>query len=103
MEDMRLDILGVRETRWTGSGIIQRENHDMIYTGGESHARESRKRSGYNHGKEYSKEQQRILDRIRQNYSFKTSGQAFFTSTLFNVMHQQATVLQKKLRLSMNY
>ena len=39
VEDMRLDILGVCETRWTGSGIIQRENHDMIYAGGESHAR----------------------------------------------------------------
>ena len=39
MEDMRLDILGVCETRWTGSGIIQRANHNMIYAGGESHAR----------------------------------------------------------------
>ena len=38
MEDMRLDILGACETRWTGSEIIQRENHDMIYAG-ESHAR----------------------------------------------------------------
>ena len=39
MEDMRLDILGVGETRWTGSGIIHRESHNMIYAGGENHAR----------------------------------------------------------------
>jgi len=33
--NLKLDILGVSETHWSGSGIIQRENHTIIYSGGE--------------------------------------------------------------------
>ncbi|KAG1682423.1 Craniofacial development protein 2 [Nymphon striatum] len=39
METMRLDILGLCETRWTGCGTIQKKNHTMMYAGGDVHAR----------------------------------------------------------------
>ena len=32
---LKLDILGVSKTHWSGSGIIQRENHTIIYSGEE--------------------------------------------------------------------
>jgi len=38
-ENMKMDILGVAETHWTGSGIIRRSQHCMIYSGGEDHRR----------------------------------------------------------------
>ena len=38
-DDMNLDILGVSETHWNGSGIIQREHHTMIFSGGEENRR----------------------------------------------------------------
>lgn len=35
MENMQLDIMGMAETRWTGSGKISREKYTMTYSGGE--------------------------------------------------------------------
>ena len=37
MENINLDILGLAETRWTDSGKIIKDNHTMIYSGGEEH------------------------------------------------------------------
>ena len=37
MESMRLDILGIAETHWVEEGKIIKENHTMIYSGGEMH------------------------------------------------------------------
>ena len=37
MNSMNIDILGLADTRWTGSGKIVKENHTMIYSGGNDH------------------------------------------------------------------
>lgn len=39
METMRLDILGLCETRWTGCGIVHKKDHTMMYAGGDGHVR----------------------------------------------------------------
>ena len=36
---MRIDILGLSEMRWTGSGKIQKEEHTIMYSGGDNHTR----------------------------------------------------------------
>ena len=38
-DSLKLDILGIAETHWTESGIIQKEEHTIIYSGGEEHRR----------------------------------------------------------------
>ena len=38
-KDMRIDILGLSEIRWTGSGKIQKEEHTIKYSGGDNHTR----------------------------------------------------------------
>ena len=38
-KDMRIDILGLLEIRWTGSGKIQKEEHTIMYSGGDNHTR----------------------------------------------------------------
>ena len=38
-KDMRIDILGLSEIRWTGSRKIQKEEHTIIYSGGDNHTR----------------------------------------------------------------
>jgi len=37
MEELNVDIMGVSETRWTGSGKIVREKYTTIFSGGEAH------------------------------------------------------------------
>ena len=37
MNNMKLDIMGISETRWTESGKIITGNHSMIYSGGIEH------------------------------------------------------------------
>ena len=37
MEDMKLDVLGISETRWTKSGKIFKGDHMFIYSGGDKH------------------------------------------------------------------
>ena len=37
MQNVNLDILGIAETHWTEEGKIIKENHTMIYSGGEKH------------------------------------------------------------------
>ena len=39
MNRMRINILGISETRWTGSGEFTVEKHKMIYSGGIRHER----------------------------------------------------------------
>ena len=36
---MRIYILGLSEIRWTGSGKIQKEEHTIMYSGGDNHTR----------------------------------------------------------------
>ena len=36
---MNIDILGLSEIRWTGSGKIQKEQHTILYSGGDNHTR----------------------------------------------------------------
>ena len=36
---MRIYIIGLSEIRWTGSGTIQKEEHTIIYSGGDNHTR----------------------------------------------------------------
>ena len=36
---MRIDILGLSEIRWAGSGKIQKEEYTIIYSGGDNHTR----------------------------------------------------------------
>ena len=36
---MNIDILGLSEIRWTGSGNIQKEQHTILYSGGDNHTR----------------------------------------------------------------
>ena len=38
-KDMNIDILGLSEIRWTGSGKIQKEQHAILYSGGDNHTR----------------------------------------------------------------
>lgn len=38
-EELKLDILGIAETHWKGSGLIKRDNHTIIYSGGEQNRR----------------------------------------------------------------
>ena len=37
MDDMRLDILGLSEARWVGSGSVMEREKTVIYSGGEKH------------------------------------------------------------------
>ena len=37
---MNIDILGLSEIRWTGSGKIQTEQHTILYSGGDNHTRD---------------------------------------------------------------
>lgn len=37
MDHMKIDILGLCETRWTENGKINKNDHSMIYSGGEQH------------------------------------------------------------------
>ena len=37
MNKMKLDILGIAETRWTDNGKIRRDTHTIIYSGGQEH------------------------------------------------------------------
>ena len=37
MDRLKLDILGLSETRWTDDGKISRDEHTMLYSGGEDH------------------------------------------------------------------
>ena len=37
MDDMKLDIMGMSETRWTKSGMITKDKHVFIYSGGDKH------------------------------------------------------------------
>ena len=43
MEEMKTDILGISETHWSGCGVLKREKHLFIYSGGE----ESKNLKGY--------------------------------------------------------
>ena len=36
---MNINILGLSEIRWTGSGKIQKEQHTILYSGGHNHTR----------------------------------------------------------------
>ena len=36
---MNIDILGLSEIRWTGSGKIQKEQYTILYSGGQNHTR----------------------------------------------------------------
>ena len=36
---MNIDTLGLSEIRWTGSGNIQKEQHTILYSGGDNHTR----------------------------------------------------------------
>ena len=37
MTNMKIDILGIAETRWTDSGKIIKDNHTIVYSGGQEH------------------------------------------------------------------
>ena len=37
MEEMNVDIMGIGETRWTGTGKLQQDKYTFIYSGGEKH------------------------------------------------------------------
>ena len=37
MEDMKLDILGISETRWSNEGKISEKDYTMVYSGAEKH------------------------------------------------------------------
>ena len=37
MKKMKIDILGIAETRWTESGKIRKNNHTILYSGGQEH------------------------------------------------------------------
>eukprot|EP00112_Aurelia_sp_Birch-Aquarium-sp1_P019413 Seg48.2 transcript_id=Seg48.2/GoldUCD/mRNA.D3Y31 product="Craniofacial development protein 2" protein_id=Seg48.2/GoldUCD/D3Y31 len=37
MKNMNLDVLGISETRWTGSGKIKEGDFTIVYSGGEKH------------------------------------------------------------------
>ena len=39
MNRAKLDILGLCETRWPGNSRLELENHTMLYSGGEKHAK----------------------------------------------------------------
>ena len=39
MNRAKLDILVLCETRWSGNGRLELENHTMLYSGGEQHAK----------------------------------------------------------------
>ena len=39
MKSMNIDILGLTETRWPSDKQISKENHTIIYSGGEKHER----------------------------------------------------------------
>ena len=34
---MKLDIIGIAETRWTDNGCVKRDDYTFIYSGGEKH------------------------------------------------------------------
>ena len=37
MAKMKIDILGLAETRWTNSGKFRKEGRTMVYSGGQEH------------------------------------------------------------------
>ena len=37
VKKMEIDILGIVETRWTESGKIRKDNHTVLYSGGQEH------------------------------------------------------------------
>lgn len=37
MDDLKLDILGISEVRWTDNGKVNKEDHSIIYSGGRFH------------------------------------------------------------------
>ena len=37
MDNMKLDLLGISECKWTDNGIIVKDNNIMIYSGGKEH------------------------------------------------------------------
>ena len=37
MDNMKCDVLGLCETRWTGNGKMTHEDHVLIYSGEEDH------------------------------------------------------------------
>ena len=37
MKKMKIDILGIAETRWTESGKIGKDSHTILYSGGQEH------------------------------------------------------------------
>ena len=37
MENMKMNLLGISEMRWKGSGKIIADNHTIIYSGGDTH------------------------------------------------------------------
>ena len=42
IKKMKIDILGIVETRWTESGKIRKDNHIILYSGGQEHRNEVR-------------------------------------------------------------
>ncbi|GFS21212.1 craniofacial development protein 2-like [Elysia marginata] len=38
MKEMRVDILGISETRWTEEGMIDKKDYKMVYSGGSEHS-----------------------------------------------------------------
>ena len=37
MNNMKLDILRIAETRWTDHGKIRKDTHTIVYSGGQEH------------------------------------------------------------------
>ena len=37
MKQMRFDVLGICETRWTDNGKLTNDDHVLVYSGGEEH------------------------------------------------------------------
>ena len=37
MKKMKIDILGITETRWTESGKIRKDSHTILYSSGQEH------------------------------------------------------------------
>ena len=37
MNNMKLDVLGIAETRWTDHGKIRKDRHTIVYSGGHEH------------------------------------------------------------------
>ena len=39
MDRLNINILGISEVRWKGAGVINTDQHKLIYSGGNNHAR----------------------------------------------------------------